>query len=117
MKHSLADEEAYREHFRRLRESKPARAYTPKKHKKQRSMRLARITRIHIIQIADLPRYHYEVWADYEGAPNELLQSNYIHGLRNAINMAIAKWGAHRVEIEWAYRAPHGKKRIIESVR
>ena len=84
--------------FRRLREAR--KPVTTRKHKaKQRQLDLTVIRRIEIIQMADLPRYHYEVWADYEGGDSCLLSRDYIHGLKNAVSLAVEKWGPQRIEL------------------
>jgi hypothetical protein len=85
------------QHFRRLREYRPlpnAKCRKPE----QRILDLRTVNRIEIIQMADLPRYHYEVWADFEDGSSELLQREYVHGLKNAVRLSREKWGDHRIE-------------------
>lgn len=95
------------QHYKRLREIRVApnrRHHTAG----QRNLNLRAVKRIQIIQMADLPRYHYEVWANYDNGPSELLRTSYVHGLKTALQMALEKWGGgHRIVLErW-----HPKKR------
>jgi len=86
------------QHYRRLRQMRPA----PKRRPctaRQKTLKLRRVTRIEVIQMADLPRFCYEVWADFDDGDSELLQDDYVHGLRNAVQAAKAKWGDHRIEL------------------
>lgn len=55
-----------------------------------------------------MPRYHYEVWADFDDGDCELLQDDYVHGLKNAVRMATLKMGGgHRIELSrWNPRKP-----------
>lgn len=87
------------QHYTRLRKigSAPKRKPRTVEHKQ---LPLRTIIRIEVIQIAGLPRYHYEVWADFDDGESELLQREYVHGLKNAVRMANGKWGhGHRFEI------------------
>jgi hypothetical protein len=89
-----------RQHYKRLRELRPKPKPRPRHAKKQKNLDLRIITRIEVIQMADLPRYHYEVWADFDDGRSELLQNDYVHGLKNVVRMANEKWGSgHRIEL------------------
>jgi len=62
------------------------------------------IGRMEIIQMMDLPRWHYEVWCDFEEGDCELLEGkgnedHYIPGLRSAVRLAREKWGDVPVEL------------------
>lgn len=80
---------------------------------KQLSLELRAIDRIHIIQMADMPRFHYEVWADFCQGGSQLLSVNYIQGLRTAVARAFEQWGVHRVELDRVRGAPHRDRLII----
>ncbi|WP_419601956.1 hypothetical protein [Thiolapillus sp.] len=87
------------QHHKRLRELRPAPKPCPRP-AKQEKLKLLTVTRIEVIQMADMPRYHYEVWADFDDGDCELLQDDYVHGLKNAVRMATLKWGSgHRIEL------------------
>lgn len=86
------------QHYRRLRAARPAPKSKPRA-AKQKALKLRTIKRIEVIQMADLPQYHYEVWADFDDGDSELLQRDYVHGLKNAVRLAIEKWGHRRVEL------------------
>ncbi|WP_419592307.1 hypothetical protein, partial [Thiolapillus sp.] len=60
---------------RRLRELRPAPKPCPRP-AKQEKLKLLTVTRIEVIQMADMPRYHYEVWADFDDGDCELLQDD-----------------------------------------
>ncbi|HHL71912.1 MAG TPA: hypothetical protein ENJ29_05300 [Bacteroidetes bacterium] len=101
------------QHYRRLRqESKP-----PKPRSRpagQKKLELKTVTRIEVIQMADLPRYHYEVWADFDDGQSELLQNYYVHGLKNAVRMVKEKWGdGHRIELSRWHPRKHLPKMVI----
>ena len=87
------------QHHKRLRELRPAPKPCPRP-AKQEKLKLLTVTRIEVIQMADMPRYHYEVWADFDDGDCELLQDDYVHGLKNAVRMATLKWGA-LPQMEW----------------
>ena len=80
------------QHYKRLRAMRPEPQRKPRA-TKQKKLKLRSVKRIEIIQMADLPRYHYEVWADFDDSDSELLQRDYVRGLKNAVQMAIEKWG------------------------
>ncbi len=86
------------QHYKRLRAMRPAPKRKPRA-AKQKKLQLRSIKRIEVIQMAELSRYHYEVWADFDDGDSELLQRDYVHGLKNAVRMAIEKWGRHRIEL------------------
>jgi hypothetical protein len=87
------------QHYKRLREMRPAPKRKPRT-VKQKKLKLRSVKRIEVIQMADLPRYHYEVWAEFDDGDSELLQHDYVHGLKNAVRMAFEKWGGqHRVDL------------------
>lgn len=96
--HEFTPEYERQQHYKRLREMRPAPKRKPRAGT-QKKLKLRTVTRIEIIQMADLPRYHYEVWADFDDGDSELLQRDYVHGLKNAVRMATDKWG-HRRRIE-----------------
>jgi len=86
------------QHYKRLREMRPAPKRKPRA-AKQKQMTLRTVNRIEVIQMADMPRYHYEVWEDFDDGDSELLQRAYVHGLKNAVALAVEKWGRHRIEL------------------
>ena len=91
----------HRQHYIRLEAMRPAlqRQPTPVKQQQQR-LALRAVKRIEVIHMADLPRYHYEVWADFDDGGSELLQRDYVRGLKHAVRMAAEKWGGgHRMEL------------------
>ena len=61
------------QHHKRLRELRPAPKPCPRP-AKQEKLKLLTVTRIEVIQMADMPRYHYEVWADFDDGDCALLQ-------------------------------------------
>jgi len=91
-----------------------------KRHAKaQLSLDMDAPARIVIIKMEDMPRYHYDVWADYQsGRAEPLHQSHtvgtsediqvaleYERGLRQAVAQARKKWGALPVYLEtWGGR-------------
>ena len=101
------------QHYKRLRELRPSPKPKPCP-AKQKKLELKTITKIEIIQMADLPRFHYEVWADSDDGKTELLQNDYVHGLKNAVRMAKEKWGdGHRIELCRWHPRKHLPKMII----
>ena len=86
------------QHYKRLREMRPAPKRKPRAGQ-QKKLKLRTVKRIEVIQMADLPRFHYEVWADFDDGDSELLQRDYVHGLKNAVRMATKKWGRNRIEL------------------
>lgn len=88
-------------HFRNLYKARNSvLPVAPTKPRVERKGRKGAVSRIQIIQMADLPRYHYEVWANYSDGTSELLCPEYIHGLREAVRMAVEKWGRHEIILD-----------------
>jgi len=70
--------------------------------------------RIVIIKVEDMPRYHYDVWCDYQSGRTEPLHQSrivgagdntrvtleYERGLRQAVAQARKKWGALPVYLD-----------------
>lgn len=85
------------QHFRRLRETRKS---TPHPIKARKLRRLSKsVHHIELIQMANLARYHYEVWLVFTDNDAQLLRTDYVRGLKNALRQAVAAWGHHRVEL------------------
>ena len=93
------------QHFLRVRLMPSAPKSKPRA-VRQKKLKLRTMKRIEVVQMADMPRYHYEVWAEFDDGDAELLQSGYVHGLRNAVRLAIEKWGpGYRIDLcRWSAR-------------
>lgn len=101
------------QHYRRLREMRPVPKRKSRAAAKQKKIKLRTVNRIEVIQMADLPRYHYEVWAIIVDGDSELLQRDYVHGLKNAVRMAIEKWGRHRIDLCRWHPRKHRQRLVI----
>lgn len=102
------------QHHRRMREQrrKPVTAHK-KKRAKPKQLSLRHVTRIQIIQMAEMDRFHYEVWADFDNGNSELLSRSYIHGLGNAVQLATDKWGQQRIELDRWHPKTHKPLLVI----
>lgn len=113
----FCNEYAMQQHFRSQRQRHSIGTVMPTPVPKQKRLPLSRIKRFHFIQMADLPKYHYEVWADFDCGRSELLQVDYVRGLSNAVQMAFAKWGVNRIEIDRAHGAPHRSLSVLYKLK
>lgn len=100
------------QHYKQAREMRPAPKMKPRAGTQKR-LKLRTVARIEVIQMADLPRYHYEVWADFDDGDSELLQSDYVHRLKNAVRMAVERWGRHRIELCRWHPRKHRPRLVI----